>query len=269
MRFIIILIFILSSANYALAQEKFPQGDFFELESAGKTTITQIISPDTIGTSDGRILHLTGLDFPDLRIGEPGQLAQTAQRILNDMLLGQDVRLYRTKNKETGRINRMGHQIVQIERVPDGAWLQGTLLSLGLARVDTSKSNPEMASQMLILEMDARQAGRGLWNTPDYAVFTPENLNEGTFNKFQIIEGNVQSASMNKNRVYLNFGKDWKTDFTVTIPPEDKPNFIKRGIDPLSWNGKKLRVRGWLTFYNGPNLEIDHPERVEVLERAQ
>lgn len=270
-RLIIILIFILSSPNLSQAQENsspgFPTGDYSELIPAGKVTVTQIISPDTLGISDGRILTLTGLDFPDLYNGpESGPLAQMAQRVLSDMLIGQDIRLYQTKNKELGRLNRMNHHLAQIERASDGAWIQGTLISLGLARVRTTLANRDMAPQMLIQEMDARAAKRGLWNTPQYDILTPENITEDKLNQFQIIEGTVKTVATNKNRIYINFGNDWKTDFTISIAPESKKDFIKAGLDPQQWGGKKLRARGWLEFYNGPNVELDHPEAIEVLQ---
>ena len=31
-------------------------------------------------------------------------------------------------------------------------------------------------------------------------------------------------------------------------------------------SGKQLRVRGWLKSYNGPMIDVTHPEQIEVLE---
>jgi len=69
--------------------------------------------------------------------------------------------------------------------------------------------------------------------------------------------------------VYLNFGKNWRDDFTVSIAPENKRVFSKQSINPLEWNGKILRVRGWVEDYNGAYIEIDHPQAVEVLKQEQ
>ena len=42
--------------------------------------------------------------------------------------------------------------------------------------------------------------------------------------------------------------------------------FEAEGIDPLSYGGRRVRVRGWIKSYNGPMIEPSHPEQIEVLE---
>ncbi len=73
-------------------------------------------------------------------------------------------------------------------------------------------------------------------------------------------------AAVVRGRVYLNFGADWKTDFTVTVAPRDRRLFDDAGIDPGAFAGARLRVRGWVKQYNGPMIEVTHPEQIEVLE---
>jgi len=41
--------------------------------------------------------------------------------------------------------------------------------------------------------------------------------------------------------------------------------FDRAGIDPTSWKGRRVRVRGWLRKYNGPMIDASHPEQIEVL----
>jgi hypothetical protein len=43
-------------------------------------------------------------------------------------------------------------------------------------------------------------------------------------------------------RIYLNFDKDWRKDFTVLIERKDGEAFKAAGIDPKALAGKKLRV---------------------------
>ena len=66
--------------------------------------------------------------------------------------------------------------------------------------------------------------------------------------------------------MYLNFGNDWKTDFTVTLGPMARRLFKKAGIEPLSLEGKRIRARGWLKKRNGPMIEASHPEQIEVIK---
>jgi len=47
-------------------------------------------------------------------------------------------------------------------------------------------------------------------------------------------------------RIYLNFGDDWRTDFTVSVAPVDNDLFEEAGIDLLSLAGQRIRIRGWL-----------------------
>lgn len=243
-----------------------PRGDFSDLKQTGSADVIQIISPVTLQINDGRVIRLAGLDFPDLGIHEAGDFSLLAVDILKDLLLKQTVNIYQTPQKDLGRLNRMGHHIAHLEREDDKLWVQGLLLSLGLSRVMTARRNPEMAAQMYGFEAEARTEKLGIWGTDQYKILSPEKA-ENHMNSFQIVEGRVQSAALNNNRVYLNFGPDWRTDFTVSIAPGDKRRFLKKGLDPLSWNGKIIRARGWVRSYNGPYMEIDHPEAIEFPAR--
>jgi len=239
------------------------------MTAEGRFSVTQVIAPNVVSLSDGRIIALTGMDLPDLWHKDgPGPYAQTAKRVVTDMLLGQDVRVFRTKNKKLGRTNRMGHHIAHLERASDGAWVQGSLMLLGLARTQTSKENADMVAQMLTLENEARKVKSGLWSDPKYKVFTPEELDKSTLNRFQVVEGRIKSVSQSKNRIYLNFGDNWRDDFTVTIQPGSRKTFSKVGLDPLQWNDTNVRVRGWIEFYNGPNLELTHPAQIELIANS-
>ncbi|MCD8497780.1 MAG: thermonuclease family protein [Alphaproteobacteria bacterium] len=215
---------------------------------------------------DGRLFGLVGLEIPDFNPYNPGPITQTAIRVLNDLLVGMDVNIYQQgKKKDAGLKNRMGHHLAHLEKRENGAWVQGVLLSLGLARVKTERRNTEMTDQMLALEAKARSQKIGLWALPEYQILMPAET-AGKDGQFAIVEGKVISTAMKQNRVYINFGDNWKDDFTITIAPEYRTNFFKTKLDPLQLNGKTIRVRGWVTEYNGPVIEIDHPERIEVLK---
>ncbi len=249
----------------ASAQDKgLPGADYAPLRLTGSSSVIQVIDPYTIQLADGRLARLAGLDIPDYKPHDPGDIAITSMDILRDMLEGKDVNIYQTKKKAKGRINRMGHHIAHLERKEDNAWVQGSLIALGLARVRSTKRNPEMATQMYLLEKNAREEKLGLWAIAEHGILAPENT-EDKEGSFQIVEGRVESAAIRKNRIYLNFGKDWRNDFTVSIAPMGRRTFTKAGLDPLQWNNQTLRVRGWVESYNGPYIEIDHPESVEVI----
>ena len=68
-----------------------------------------------------------------------------------------------------------------------------------------------------------------------------------------------------RNRIYLNFGEDYKTDFTISIDRTAWSMFTESGLDPLSLEGKIVLVRGWIKDFNGPLIEVTHPEQIEIL----
>ncbi len=267
MKSILTILYIITSIffNAALANDNvLPKADFDDLRKMGVATVSEIVNPLTIKLNDGRFIHLAGLDFPDLDFYNSGDLSITANKILDDFLKNKKIIIYQTKSKDRGRINRMGHYIAHVARADNEVWVQGMLLSLGIARMRTSKYNPEMAKQMLKLENTARNNKLGLWDMAEYKILTPEQAKKH-IGSYQIVEGVINSASMRKNKLYLNFGNNWREDFTVSISAFNLKQFTRKNIDPQQWNGKLIRVRGWIESYNGPYMEIDHPQRFEAL----
>lgn len=247
-------------------QPKTPDG-FSALEHASEGTVETVIDPLTVKMRDGRTIHLAGLDYPDYDPYAPGPLCVTAVNILRDFLEGETVKISRTKDPKAGRMTRMGHEIAHLTRTSDDIWVQGMIIALGMARARTEKDNPEMAKEMLELENNARVGKLGIWEIKAFSIASPESV-KARIGSFQIVEGTIKSVSMKQNRIYLNFGDNWQKDFTVMLPPESRRAFTKAGINPMDLNAKTVRVRGWVGFYNGPTIEIDHPEAIEILDSA-
>lgn len=248
----------------ALDKVKVPKTDFASLRLDRDDRILDIIDPLTLRGEQSGIIHLTGLDIPDYNPYQQGAIAQSATAILRDMLLDKTVQLYQTTDRQTGRKNRMNQSLYHLVIKDSESWVQGVMVRLGLARVRTEPSNPEMARELYALEAEARAQKLGLWAFEQYAVLTPEQTPDH-LNSFAIVEGKVLSAARKQNNIYLNFGSDWRDDFTVQIKPTHSRTFNAAGMNPLDLNGKIVRVRGWLQSYNGPYIEIDHPERIEII----
>jgi hypothetical protein len=66
-------------------------------------------------------------------------------------------------------------------------------------------------------------------------------------------------------RIYLNFGDDWRSDFTISIDRKDVPAFPAAGIDVKALAGKRVWVRGWIEWRSGPMIAATHPEQLELL----
>ncbi len=232
--------------------------------------MTEVVDGDTVILDDGRQVRLVGIQAPKLPLGRKGfkkwPLADQAKQALEDMALDGVAEL----RYGGGRMDRHGRVLAHLflkdglkGGPKDGLWLQGELLKMGLARVYTFPDNRKIAAEMYALEGEARRRGRGVWSHPFYAVLTPPEASKH-IGAFKVIEGKVLDAAKVRGRVYLNFGADWRKDFTITIRRKALKMFQKAGIDPLSFKDKAVRVRGWLKSYNGPMIDASHPEQIEL-----
>jgi endonuclease YncB( thermonuclease family) len=241
--------------------------DFAELRQGGIAVGEQVIDPLRLHMKDGRVILLAGLEIPDYDAYEPGPISIAARDLLKEMTEGEQIRIFVTKDASSGRTSRLGDMLAHLEIQKDKKWVQGVLLSAGLARVKPTQRNTEMAKQMLALEDQARAEKKGLWADPRFAVLTPDTAAKGE-NNWGIVEGTVASATINHNVVYLQFGPDWHSDFTVALPTGIRQAFERSGMDPQSLGGKRIRVRGWLRDYNGPYMELENIAWLQVLSAA-
>ncbi|MEJ0025572.1 MAG: thermonuclease family protein [Rhizomicrobium sp.] len=210
--------------------------------------------------TDGRATHLEGIRLAAGAADRaPQAFADQAISAILAMARKAPLTLTAVPPKED-RYDRIRGQLF----AGDGTWVQLALLRKGLARVALAPDRTECFTELYEAEAEARAARAGLWAVPAYAVRTPDTVGRDT-GTFQIVEGTVRNAELKNGRAYLNFGADWRTDFTVTVDPEDMPNFRKLGVDPRAYAGQTIRVRGLVQFLNGPEIEIANPQSVEVV----
>ena len=241
------------------------KGDFRDLTiTMSKGKVTDIVDGVTVELDNKTKVRLAGVWVPWETGTDPGDNVKKATVLLKKTAYGRFVRLYQTKKQDVGRSNRMGQSVAQVER-DDGMWLQGALLYSGLAFVMTSESNPELSRQMYDIESDARKRKAGLWGDGRWSVLQPDQV-KAFVNEFRIVEGKVFSTAMRSNVFYINFSRDWKSDFTVSIPSDRRVAFARAGMNMQALNGKTIRVRGWVRDYNGPMIEVTHPQQIEILD---
>ncbi|HTT97289.1 MAG TPA: thermonuclease family protein [Rhizomicrobium sp.] len=218
-------------------------------------------SNDALVIRDGRAIHMEGIRIPHSNPDHaPAYIADQAYDAIGTLVRGKTVEVTAVPPKED-RYDRVRGQVFN----SDEQWLQMNLLKSGLARVDIAPDRTECAAEYYAAEGAARSANLGLWAVPAYRVRAPEALTGGDTNTFQIVQGKVLTADVKDGRAYLDFGTDWKTDFTVTISPPDMANFRADGIDPRDYAGKTIRVRGIIQQFNGPEIEIANDKQIEVL----
>ncbi|MFY0636668.1 thermonuclease family protein [Maricaulis maris] len=147
------------------------------------------------------------------------------------------------------------------------AWVQARLVAVGLARVMSHADNQAQAATLLILEAEARRRRLGMWGDPEHAIRdTHPDARAQDIGSSQIVEGRVTDAvRLDSGRIYLNFGSDYRSDFTVRIDAADSQDFIDANLGPEALLGHRVRVRGWLVEENGPMIRLDHSARLEIV----
>lgn len=232
-----------------------------ELEDFGK--LARVIDGDSFVLGSGLKVRLANIFAP-----EKGQeYAKAAGSALATLMEGRNIGLSYTGPKRD-RYDRALAQVYTLQ--PDGSpdqWVQSEMVRLGYGRVRSYADTAWEIETLLETESTARRAGRGLWQSEDFKVRAPApNPLAQHVDSFQIIEGLIISAAQVRGMTFLNFGSDYKTDFTVSIARRDRRKFEKAGIDLGDMEGRRIRVRGWVELYNGPVIWLDHPQAIEFIQ---
>lgn len=220
--------------------------------------------------SDGRAVMLEGVRLARAAPG-PNQTAVAPQVLaaIRAMTQGIPVTFTALRPKED-RYDR-----VRAQAFAANTWLQTALLDKGLARVDLSPDRGECAGELKQAEASARARHAGLWggasqqaqgqagDPPSYRVRSPQQM-QGTQGTFQVVEGWVTSVGRGGERVFIDFGDDWRRGFSATIAPGDRARFRKFDLDGLT--AHHVRLRGMVQDYRGrPEMVLSDPSQIEIL----
>ena len=233
--------------------------------------VTEVVDGDTVLLDSGLAVRLIGTQAPKLALGredfEDWPLGQEAKAALVALALGKNVQLgYGGEEKDRyGRA--LAHLFVENADAP--VWAQARMIEAGLARVYSFPDNRRCLDQLFAGEALARAEKLGIWADPYYSLRgadRPEDLLDRV-GDYELVEGRVLLADKNGPRVYLNFGRFWKEDFTAVIEAPALRLFERDGVDPLVLEGALVRIRGWVDERDGPRIEVTHPEQIEVVAR--
>lgn len=243
-----------------------------KLENGEARSTTRVIDGETLQVDGGTEVRLIGALSPrgfDAASPAGGwPLAEEARATLERLVAGHAVSLVVVGR----RMDRYGRLLAQVLVNAKGErqaplWVQGEMLERGLARAYALEGSTLCLNEMIARESIARQAARGLWAEPVYAVRGAEDTSAllrfaGTF---QLVEGKALRVGPARGSLYVNFGEDWRQDFTVLIRERAVRAAAGSGLDPMSLTGRRIRVRGWLERRGGPLIEAVHPAAIEVL----
>lgn len=240
------------------------------LQSGGYHTVARVIDGETLALDDGREVRLIGALAP--RASDAGAavgawpIETESIRVLTALVLGRSVKLA-FSNRRADRYGRhLAHVFVGLGA--QEKWVQGELLAAGAARAYGLPGMFDCSSELLAHERAARSKNLGLWSMAVYRMKPARmtGLLMQRRSRFEIVSGIVANVSPTKSATYLNFGTDWKSDFTARISKNvlvTHPEFarILAGL-----KDKRVAVRGWIERRNGPLIDIQHPDQIEVLD---
>ena len=209
---------------------------------------------DTFRTTDGEKVRLLGIDAPELahsaERGEP--LGPKSKHFLQGLIEGKLVRLKRDKEKR----DRYGRQLSHVY-LRDGTWVNGAMVSEGLALVYTFAPNLHFANDLLRLEKAARDQKFGIWATSRFRVLQSTSVSNNPIGQFRLVQGEVTQTD--KNGYGFRLGS-----LNISIPRKYRAYFKKA---PNIRKGQQVLVRGTIRTSNGKLfLALHSPFDLEIIK---
>jgi hypothetical protein len=66
--------------------------------------------------------------------------------------------------------------------------------------------------------------------------------------------------------IFLDFGRDFRRDFTVMVAPAVADLLKAEGRDPDGFAGKSVVVRGMIEEAGGPAIRLNDPAEIELTD---
>jgi endonuclease YncB( thermonuclease family) len=229
----------------------------------GTAQVRSVLDGRTIQLTDGREVRLAGIEVPQ-------KYDSAAKAALESLLSGRDIALLRlgANSDRYGRVVALVS--VEPEAVEIGRTAQQALLAKGQARVAANIGDSACTASLLEAERAARKGDLGLWTDPYYVIRHAEDPAGvlGVRGRFAVVEGKILSVRESGATIYVNFGRRWSDDFTVTVQKRNERSFTAAGLELKKLAGQHVRVRGTIEERGGPWIEAARPEQIEIAERG-
>ncbi len=235
-------------------------------------SVARVLDAQTLVLETGETVRLVGALPPEAppwwKEQRPWPPAVRARNALARLVVGRAVALAFGARKRD-RHDRLLAQVF-VSDGPEQRWVQGALIEQGHARAYSFPGNRACLRALQRREAQAREARAGLWRLDAYAVRAADDTAALLKRRyaFQIVEGRVHAVARRRAWTFLNFGADYRQDFTVAVRARDRKRFDKSDVPLAALAGRWVRVRGWIEVWNGPVIKATHPEQIELLDEA-
>jgi endonuclease YncB( thermonuclease family) len=220
-------------------------------------TVDKILDGRTLVLANGREVRIADIEVPG---GDAGLAARAA---LGGLVAEAEVIL-----KSPSFFDRYGRLVAHVMVMREGSEqsVAQALLAAGHALVGPNMLSA-CAAENWSAERAARRAKLGLWSDPYYEIMSADRAEAVVARRghFTLVEGKVVSVRESGVTIYVNFGRRWSEDFTVTLLKRNERSFVDAGIEPKKLEGRRVRVRGWVEEHGGPWIEALHPTQIEIV----
>jgi endonuclease YncB( thermonuclease family) len=225
------------------------------LERQGEGRVAAVADTRSLRLEDGREIRLAGIEGG-------GTDRPSGRAALAAIAAGREVTLHGDDDTP----DRYGRQPAFVFVAGSEHSVQSELLRRGEAMLSSDISEKNCAAALAAAESTARDAKLGMWAETS-VIKNAESSGDilSAIGHFSVVEGRVLSVRQAGAITYLNFGRNWTRDFAATISRRIIPAFENAGLGPKSLENRRIRVRGVVSSWGGPRIELLRVGQVEVL----
>ena len=220
--------------------------------------VSKVVDGDTIVMKSGDKVRYIGIDTPEY--GSP--FFFEAKERNRSLVNGKKVRLEICPEERRDQYGRLLAFVYVNDQMVNRILIKEGLASLLI--IPPCGLKVEEAFKRY--ELEAINSGIGLWRYEGKPI---SHLEAGRYlGKIKRVSGKIISSYNSGKALFLNYGDDYKRDFTVVIFAEDIDNFTKAGINPENYyKYKESIVIGRIKAFNGPEIIVRGPEQIKIVER--
>jgi micrococcal nuclease len=218
--------------------------------------VKRVVDGDTLELVSGQMVRLLGIDTPER--GEP--MADLATDMLKALVgTGSITLLSCTERDRYGRllsVIQSGGVNVNLSLVKEGVALPLLIPPCGIP----------VAEDVLAVASEAARAGKGLYSGKAMRIVS--HLAADTLiGERAMVQGKIVGLFKGPKAWHLNFGDDYRTDFTAVLFSNGRERYRELGVMPESLVGSEVLVIGKVKSYNGPEIIVNGPGQIIVLGR--
>ena len=228
-------------------------------------TVASVHDGATFALADGTVVALAGIDPPRRPLGlaadAPWPIGDVARQGLATALAKGAV----TLAWSGAAMDRYGRRRAYV--FAGGESVAMALLRQGLAQVRWREGEADCFGAFVAVEDPAIEAGLGLWSLPEFRPMAANDPSLAAENGlYRLVEGRVESIGDGSRMTFLDFGRNFRRDFTVMVPQAVAAEMAGAGQPADTLAGRFVRVRGVIEENGGPAVRLNDAAELEVID---